>query len=139
MTDLGNGGATEVFMRLHTNQSAKSASLDGTKPAVVFAPKLMQRMDCYCYASDQYGSKVPGTFNQRISPAQLVKQLAGAYNSGHEVMMHDAVSLSEAEYIVYNYPDQVIQRLKAAGIKSIGGKPLEKAVITPEQFKKVTL
>lgn len=138
-TDLGNGGATEVFMRCHTNQSASQSTWYNSKPAVVFSPELLTRLDCYCHSSDKYGSKLPGVFDERISPAQLLKQLSQVYQSNHEVMMYDAVDLKDAEYIVYSNPQEVIYRLKQAGITNIGGKPLEKAVITPDQFRKIKI
>lgn len=138
-TDMGNGGATEVFMRCHTKKSAQNSIWYASKPAVVFGPSLMARMDCYCFASDLCGSKMPGVFDQRISPEKLITQLNSVYSPGHEVMMYDAVDLSEAQYIVYDNPSDVIEKLKAAGIHTIGGKPLEKAVITREQFKKINL
>jgi hypothetical protein len=80
---------------------------------------------------------MPGVFDQRIGPSKLISQLAGAYTSGHEVMMHDAVDLADAQYIVYYNPAEVIQKLKHEGIMSVGGKPLEKAVITRAQFEKI--
>lgn len=137
--DLGNGGATEVFMRCHTKNSVQNWTGTSNKPAVIFGPKLLTRLDCYCYASDKYGSKMPGVFEQRIGPSQLIKQLVTAYTAGHEVMMHDAVDLGDAQYIVYDNPASVIERLTAIGITTIGGKPLKEAVITREQFKKVKL
>lgn len=136
-TDLTNGGGTEVFMRAHTNSSVKTSSWASDKPAVVFAPKLFTRMDCYCYSSDKYGSKMPGVFDQRISPKKLLQVLSGAYNSGHEIMFHDAVNLADAQYIVYGNPASVISQLESIGITQIGGKPLKKAVITREQFKSI--
>lgn len=135
-TDMSNGGATEVFTRIHTAQSL-GTWYSSDKPALVFSPALLGRMDCYCYSSDQFGSKLPGVFDQRISPEKLVSMMSSSYSSGHEVMFHDAINVQEAAYIVYHTPSAVIAKLKAFGITTLGGKPLEQAVITPQQFKSV--
>jgi hypothetical protein len=139
-TDMVDGGATEVFTRIHTNDSAKSGQwYSSGKPAIIFPPSLFERMDCYCYASDKYGSKVPGTFSSRVSPEKLVTTMGSYYQTGHEVMFRDAVKLDQAAYIVCDNPAQYIKRLKKIGITSLGGKPLEESVITRAQFKSVEI
>lgn len=136
--DMANGGATEVFTRIHTTASAKNNIWHShDKPAIVFKSDLFKRADCYCYTSDQYGSKKPGTFDQRVSPRKLVEIMGTSYSTGNEVMFHDAVKVEDAAYIVYGHPDTVIARLKKMGVTQLGGKPIEKAVITPGQFSQL--
>lgn len=139
MKDMATGGATEVFTRIHTKTSAKNQTWYGGagKPALVFAPTIFKRMDCYCYTSDQYGSKKPGTFSQRVSPGKLVDIMSQSYNPNNEVMFHDAVAVQEAAYLVCNDPKSYIARLKKIGVTEIGGKPLSEAVITSSQFSKI--
>ncbi len=136
--DMVDGGATEVFTRIHTKKSAKSNQwYTHGKPALVFPPEVFERMDCYCYSSDRYGSKKPGTFSQRVSPKKLVEIMNVSYNSGNEVMFHDAMKVQDAAYLVCDDPKGYIKRLKSMGINQLGGKSLEQAVITPSQFSQL--
>ncbi|GEM_PF-6761714 len=141
LTDLSNGGGREVYMRIHTKKSLNNWG-SSEKPAVIFAPGLFNRMDCYCYASDKYGSKLPDVFSQRVSPEKLVGMMNANYNSGHEVMFHDAVDLraENAAYVVCSSASQAAEvkaRLKQIGVTNIGKKTLEQAVITRSQFQSV--
>ncbi len=134
--DMESGGATEVFTRILTNHATQGGYwYNSGKPALVFRPEIMSRLDCYCYASDQYGSKKPGTFSQRISPAKLVEQMSVSYNTSNEVMFHDAISIDDAAYLVCDDPATYIARLKKIGITSVGGKPLSEFVISKAKFK----
>jgi Tfp pilus assembly major pilin PilA len=133
--DLSNGGAAGVFTRILTKNAIDSLP----EGSYVFRPSILQRMDCYCYTSDQFGSKIPGTFDQRVSPTKLVESMMNYFNTGNEVMFHDAVPVDEVMYIVHSNPPAITARLKKIGVTQIGGKPLEEAVITKEQFKKIKL
>ena len=137
--DLGTGGGSSAYARIHTKESASNSTWYNEKPAIVFAPEVFKRMDCYCYTSDTFGSTVPGTYDHRVSPKKLTNIMEKSYNSGNEVMFHDALDPKQAQYIVYNYPEKIIARLKKMGIKEIGGKSLEKAVITREEFRKINI
>ena len=138
-TDLANDGASEVFSRIHTNDSAKNNKWysNGSKPAVIFGPETFERLDCYCYASDKFGSKATGTFGERISPEKLVDTMVSSYHAGNEVMFYDAMDLSKAKYIVFDDKEAVIAKLKAAGVKTLGGKPLDEAVVTQQEFSQI--
>lgn len=140
MQDLSTGGAESVFTRIHTKASAKEANFyHGTgKPVIIFPPDLVKRCDRYAFTSDKFGSKVPTIFDQRVSMEQLVKIMNNNYSTSNEVMFYDALSLDDAAYIVCDQPQEVIKELHAKGVSLIGGKPLNEAVITPEQFKSVT-
>ncbi|MFH1218742.1 MAG: hypothetical protein V1679_02790 [Candidatus Peregrinibacteria bacterium] len=135
-SDLQRGGGAEVFLRMHTKSSVgKDQWYNSSKPAIIFSPKLFQRLDCYCYSSDNFGSQNPGTFEQRISPAKLLSILNSNYITNHEVMFHDAVDIGELLYIVHDSPNEVLNKLKDAGITQIGGKPVEDIVISKNQFE----
>ncbi len=133
--DLVKGGATEMFTRMHLKSSL--GSWYNEKPALVFPVKFLQRLDCYCYATDQYGSKMPGVFNQRISPEQLAKQLQSYYVTNHEIMFRDALPVAQAAYLVVSDPGSYIKRLEAIGVTQIGGRPLKEAVITRSKFASI--
>lgn len=139
--DMVKGGATEVFTRIHTKDSAKNGTWYATgKPSLVFPPKVLERLDLYCYASDNYGSKMPSVFDQRISPEQLVDMMKSNYASNNEVMFFDALKVEDASYVVCDNDTDVaktIATLKHIGTTQIGGKPLNKAVITRQQFSQI--
>ncbi|MDA1060469.1 MAG: hypothetical protein O3B47_01610, partial [bacterium] len=135
-TDMAKGGGTEVFTRIHTKNSAKSGIwYSSGKPALVYKPEIFSRMDCYCYSSDQYGSKQPSTYSQRVSPLKLTEMMSSHYATGHEVMFHDAINLDDAAYLVVDNPTSYIARLEKMGITEVGGKPLSQFVISESKFQ----
>ena len=140
--DHKDGGATEVFTRIHTKHST-NLWYKQDDPAIVFPPEVLERLDCYCYKSDKYGSKLPDVFSQRISPEQLVDMMMANYDTGNEIMFFDALdAVQDAAYIVCknnNEVNHVKSKLTTLGITSIGGKPLHKAVITRDQFSSIQL
>lgn len=137
--DMVEGGAGQVFTRVHTKASAKNDKWYTDKPSFIFKPELLTRMDAYCYKTDLYGSQLPNTFSQRVSPAKLVDMMVSSYDPKNEVMFFDAVSLDDVEYLVCDDPNHYITRLEAMGVKKIGGKSLKDAVITRSQFQSINL
>lgn len=142
-TDMTNGWATSVFTRILTNNAVKKWLWYNSSPCIIFDPSLFERLDCYCFASDKFGSKLPWVFDQRLSPEKLVQSMSSSYNTWNEVMFHDTISIWEAskyiKYLVYDQPKKIIERLKKIWITKIWGKPLEEAVISREKFKTITL
>lgn len=139
-TDLSNGGGKSVFTRMHTKNSQKTGNwyTGVSKPAIIFPPEILQRVDCYAYPDDKFGSLSPSTFDNRVSPEQLLKKMNTHYNCSNEIMFQDAIPMTEAKYIVCQDPGHCIQNLKNAGILEIGGQSLEKSVITPANFQSLS-
>lgn len=138
--DFQNGWATSVFLRVHTDSSIQKWQwYSSHKPALIFDPRLFSRMDCYCYTSDQYGSRNPYTFWQRVSPENLVKQMKSYYRTNNEVMFNESIDiLKYLRYVVCQNPSEMINELEHMWIYEIWWKPLKAAVITFEQSHKLS-
>jgi hypothetical protein len=136
-TDMVDGGATEVFLRMHTGDSLdKGQWYSSGKPAFIFRPSMFERMDCFCYGSDKFGSKVPATLKQSFSPEQLVTNMGAYYNTGHEVMFKESVNLDTVAYIVCDNKKQMIAKLKKiTGKNTFNGIALEDFVISRAELK----
>jgi hypothetical protein len=120
-TDVGTGGADYVFTRPARNTDKKTYGTSDWLPTLYFDPlKMYQRLDFYANYKDAFGKRSKN--KDVISAAQV-----GAY----EVMFKHRVAWDDLDAMVVSkdmHPG-VIEGLKARGINTIGGRPIEEVII----------
>jgi cell fate (sporulation/competence/biofilm development) regulator YmcA (YheA/YmcA/DUF963 family) len=120
-TDVGTGGADYVFTRPARNTDKKTYGTSDWLPTLYFDPlKMYQRLDFYANYKDAFGKRSKN--KDVISAAQV-----GAY----EVMFKHRVAWDDLDAMVVSkemHPG-VIEGLKARGITTIGGRPIEEVII----------
>jgi hypothetical protein len=120
--DIGTGGADYVFTRPTKSADRKRYGTTDWLPTLYFDPlKAYQRLDFYANYTDAFGKRSKN--KDVISAAQV-----GAY----EVMFKQRLSWDDLDVMVVSADmhQGVIEGLKARGIDSIGGRPIEEVIIT---------
>ena len=120
--DIGTGGADYVFTRPTKSADRKRYGTTDWIPTLYFDPlKAYQRLDFYANYTDAFGKRSKN--KDVISAAQV-----GAY----EVMFKQRLSWDDLDVMVVSADmhQGVIEGLKARGIDSIGGRPIEEVIIT---------
>ncbi len=123
--DFNSGGASSVFTRMTKAKSIRG----GYDVKVILKPETLGRTDWYAYSGDQYGT----TRASMVGNRSAVKELGRAANNGsNEVMFEHSISASDIDSVVVNFStrEELLAKLNKAGIKKIGGKPIEKVIVT---------
>lgn len=129
-TDVTTGGADYVFTRQHS-EALPSTSRHGM---VVIKPDVLRRIDWFAYDSDSFGAQnaAYSSYSHSIKTRDNLQNLiSGAKHGGsQETMFRSRISWDDVEYVAVGryYRDEVIRKLKAAGINRIGGKTVEQFV-----------
>ena len=120
--DIGTGGADYVFTRPTKSADRKKYGTTDWIPTLYFDPlRAYQRLDFYANYTDAFGKR---SKNKDVISAAKV----GAY----EVMFKHRLSWDELDVMVVSkemHPG-IIEGLKARGIDTIGGRPIEEVIIT---------
>jgi hypothetical protein len=119
--DIGTGGADYVFTRPTKSADKKRYGTSDWVPTLYFDPiKAYQRLDFYANYTDAFGKR---SKNKDVISAAKV----GAY----EVMFKHRLAWDDLDVMVVSkemHPG-IIEGLKARGIDSIGGRPIEDVII----------
>ena len=120
-TDVGTGGADYVFTKPRRNADKKIYGTSSWLPTLYFDPKkLYERLDFYANEKDKFGKRQKS--KDIISAAKV-----GAY----EVMFKQRLAWDDLDVMVVSKEIHVgvIEGLKARGIDTIGGRPIEEVII----------
>lgn len=132
--DLGTGGADSVFVRTVTEKSLKEGRDDEStydNTVLVLKPELMDRTDWYAYASDQYGTTDPATFDTRLTPDGLLERLGEqgwGWMTSNEQMFRTGISVEAIAGVSVGSPEhreQLIASLHESGITEVNSVPVE--------------
>jgi hypothetical protein len=119
--DIETGGADYVFTRPSSNDGKKTYGTSDYVPTLYFDPlKLYERLDFYANYNDKFGARQK---NKDVISAAKV----GAY----EVMFKQRLAWEDLDVMVVSSRIHagVIEGLKARGITTIGGRPIEDVII----------
>jgi hypothetical protein len=122
--DIETGGADYVFTRPSSNDSKKKYGTSDYVPTLYFDPlKLYERLDFYANYNDKFGARQK---NKDVISAAKV----GAY----EVMFKQRLAWEDLDVMVVSSRIHagVLEGLKARGITTIGGRPIEDVIIVGE-------
>jgi hypothetical protein len=122
--DIETGGADYVFTRPSSNDGKKRYGTSDYVPTLYFDPlKLYERLDFYANYTDKFGARQK---NKDVISAAKV----GAY----EVMFKHRLAWEDLDVMVVSkrVHTGVIEGLKARGITTIGGRPIEEVIIIGE-------
>lgn len=130
-SDMNSGGANSVFLRM----ASKASSLSGPRLIWNNPEKLLSRTDWYAYNGDHFGAAIAGTGYSTSGQTRDPKVVAQHNSSGNEVMISHGLDLLGADapdkvLCPQSYRATLLAELKAAGITTIGGKPIEKVVVS---------
>lgn len=153
--DLVTGGAASVFTRIMTKDV-----LPLTDPGVVLLlkPELMDRVDYYCYLSDQFGATYEDTMKGRLAP-DMIMQILGSksledeydpqkraaawmyrqqtYPFHNEVMFHAGIGPQYIQGVMVpnaRFGRQLIAALRAMGVEGLNGIALENLIVNREDL-----
>ncbi|MEO0248951.1 MAG: hypothetical protein ABIN58_05285, partial [candidate division WOR-3 bacterium] len=135
--DFETGGADSVFARLLTVNAASNPDRylsDKYDIALVFKKEVLDRTDWYAYTEDLFGRTTGNDFTSRPSPVEFVRMLVRNWNGRNEIMFRKALSLGDIDHIVIRDRrtlDQILEKLKKAGVRTIAGRPVEEVFRCP--------
>lgn len=119
--DIGTGGADYVFTRPTKSADRKKYGTSDWIPTLYFDPiKAYERLDFYANYTDAFGKR---SKNKDVISAAKV----GAY----EVMFKHRLAWDDLDVMVVSKEmhQGIIEGLKAKGIDTIGGRPIEEVII----------
>lgn len=140
-TDIGTGGAEQVFLRLVTkNQLGKghaySDSYSGGPYVFKIKADVLARTDWYAFTSDNYGRSED--YDKRKGRVNLVKSLSEYWAENNEVMVRHGVQLDMFEKVLCqsdSHRNKLIKELQSRGISKINGQPIEEFIIAQEMIR----
>lgn len=130
-SDMTSGGANSVFLRMQSkNSSASGPRLIWNNPE-----KLLSRTDWYAYNGDHFGAAIAGTGHSISGQTSDPHKVAQHTSSGNEVMIAHGLDLLGADapdkvLCPSSYRKTLLAELTQAGITTIGGRPVEKVVVS---------
>lgn len=138
--DFETGGADSVFLRAITD--IKRMSYYSGDLVLVIDETELDRTDWYAYNSDEYGKTEPVIFSTRLAPVRFFQALRESYNVRNELMFRRGVAKEKIKYIVVGYNgkegkeerQRIIKLIRKAGITKFNNIPIERIVITLEEF-----
>lgn len=131
-SDMKSGGASSVFLRVH---SKGSSSLGGTRLIWNNPEKMLSRTDWYAYNGDHFGAAIAGTGHSISGQTRDPHQVANFNGGSNEVMISHGLDLLGADapdkvVCPSSYRKTLLADLAKAGITTIGGRPVEKVVVS---------
>jgi hypothetical protein len=138
--DFRTGGAFGVFTRLVTQSAIDNKKSFygwyGSRPfKLVLDRSLLGRTDWWGFNSDNYGKYTGLTKDNRSE--HIIKTIQNSYGERNELMFPIGNDPAYVNYVVcesQGQKDQLIAAMKAAGLESFNGKPLEEFVRVGQQF-----
>jgi hypothetical protein len=131
--DQGTGGAASVFTRVAKGATFLEGAMFGDHVAY-WSPEVMAHTSTYSFTGDNYGNW-DSYENAPNNPLKALK-----HNSqGNETMVKHSLSLYDyMEVMVFSDAakrNQAIQRMKALGIETLRGLPIEDRLVMRNQLK----
>lgn len=134
VADLRLGGGESVFTCAVTANSLRTTEDEiGTYGGtlIVLKPELMDRTDMYAYGDDNFGRTDPITFDQRLTPEELLSQISEKginQMSGNEQMFKHGIPVEAIAGISVSRQadkEKMIATLHADGITAVNGVIIE--------------
>jgi len=123
--DMASGGADYVFFTPagpSTSTDLTNGVFSETSVSLVYkAEDVFTRLDFYANYQDEHGGRKPQ--NDNVSNARA---------GGYELMLKDRFPIEQVDKIVVHHAIRpyILRELEAAGVTSIGGRPIEDIVTT---------
>ncbi|WP_102144364.1 hypothetical protein [Mycobacterium hubeiense] len=130
-SDMTSGGASSIFVRMQP----KGAHLGGARLIWNSPEKLLSRTDWYAYNGDHFGAAIAGTGHSISGQTRDPHQVAKFSGGSNEVMISHGLDLLGADapdkvVCPASYRKTLLADLAKAGITTIGGRPVEKVVVS---------
>lgn len=130
-SDTISGGASSIFLRVQP----KGAHLGGARLIWNRPEKLLSRTDWYAYDGDHFGAAIPGTGHSVHGQTRDPHKVAQFSGGSNEVMISHGLDLLGADapdkvVCPASYRSTLLAELAKAGIAMIGGRPVEKVVVS---------
>ena len=144
-TDLGTGGASSTFTRLVGDSSTDAARAwySNYNHTAILSPKILDRLDWYGYGYDNYGRTNDSAFANRDGADEHVRNITENGRTGNEMMFRNAVAREDILFFAVADSaarNSFLATLRAAGVQSIRGQPIEEMVVimrTPTDFSRL--
>ena len=141
--DLRTGGADSVFTRVITEKG--SAHMDPSNgnigkgdSYIIFEPDLVERTDWYAYNNDRYGTTDPNALSSRPNPREFFEKENKHNSYSNEQMFRTGIPLEKIKAIACSNrssAQDIADMLKAAGIDSLNGKPIEDSIVVTRNMR----
>lgn len=130
-SDTISGGASSIFLRMQP----KGTTLGGARLIWNRPEKLLSRTDWYAYDGDHFGAAVAGTGHSVHGQTRDPHKVAQFCGGSNEVMISHGLDLLGADapdkvVCPASYRPTLLADLAKAGITTIGGRPVEKVVVS---------
>jgi hypothetical protein len=130
-SDMKSGGASSVFVRIQP----QDAHLGGARLIWNNPEKMLSRTDWYAYNGDHFGAAISGTGYSTSGQTRDPHQVAKFSGASNEVMINHGLDLLGADapdkvMCPSSYRKTLLADLAKAGITTIGGRPVEKVVVS---------
>lgn len=130
-SDMKSGGASSVFVRVQP----QGAHLSGARLIWNNPEKMLSRTDWYAYNGDHFGAAISGTGYSTSGQTRDPHQVAKFSGGSNEVMISHGLDLLGADapdkvMCPSSYRKTLLADLAKAGITTIGGRPVEKVVVS---------
>jgi hypothetical protein len=134
LSDQNNGSSHQIYTRMVSGGTLKNSN------NYVLSPRLLLRTRTYSLTGDQYGK-----LDSRKSDTQSdLKDLVNNHKDGggETQTPHSATVLDGIEFVIFNdyeasAREEQIQKLKAQGLETIRGLPVEERLIFRKDLKKM--
>lgn len=143
--DLDTGGASSSFARIVGGEQTGSALYwySSSHYTAIVSPKILDRTDWYAYNYDNWGRTTTQEFRTRLGSDRHIKTVVEEGQSDNEVMFRNAIGREDILFFAVksdNARTDLLSDLRAAGVKTIRGQPIEEMVVkmtSPNDFKKL--
>ncbi len=128
---MKSGGASSVFVRVQP----QGAHISGARLIWNNPEKMLSRTDWYAYNGDHFGAAISGTGYSTSGQTRDPHQVAKFSGGSNEVMISHGLDLLGADapdkvMCPSSYRKTLLADLAKAGITTIGGRPVEKVVVS---------
>lgn len=131
-SDMGTGGADNVFTRIGTNAGRGKIRYDdsfcGSGYRLIIDEAELGRTDWYAYTGDNFGTTRPSTLHSRQGSEEFVKGQNRSFKSGNEIMFRQGIPTESIQKIRCSGDyerDKLLKAFRDAGITSVNGIPIE--------------
>lgn len=142
-SDFFSGGANSVFLsammkgpgKIHNQNPERYTDLNDA--FIVYDTAVTDRIDWFAYNNDMFGSTKEANLATRPTPEEFMRSQNQINNPQNEMVFPHGIPNNNIKHIVVPSPqlaENLISCLESEGIHSIGNKPLNRLIVTKQQF-----
>ncbi|MFW5703787.1 MAG: hypothetical protein ACOCXQ_03045 [Patescibacteria group bacterium] len=137
--DMHTGFADNAGVRIyHTSRLPQTQHITGDLGIRLhLSPAILNRTDWYWYPYDSQGRVFDDIYENRPSADEAITAVKNQYNETNEGMFRIGISADDILFLSVNTPKiqvQLIEELHKRSITTIGGRPLEEAILVAETW-----